>query len=171
MLNSMIERVDPPGDSLSLDRTDARILLALGADVRISATELAAQLGLSRNTVQAHLLRLERHGLLRFSAVYAQVVSAGLSLTAFVTIELDQRDFAARAWAVAAIPEVIEAYAVAGGDGDLWCRVAARDAADLGRLLDALATCPGVQRTRTSLAIREAVRCRVAPVLQRVASA
>lgn len=156
------------GRSLSLDRIDARILLALGADVRVSVTELAAQLSLSRNTVQAHLLRLQRHGLLRFTSVYAQLEAAGLTLTAFVTVELDQRDFAATAQALAAIPEVIEAYAVAGGDGDLWCRLAARDAEDLGRLLDALAACPGVQRTRTSLAIREAIGCRVAPVLQRL---
>ena len=169
MLNWMTDSSEATGRSLSLDRTDARILLSLGEDVRLSVTEMAAQLSLSRNTVQAHLLRLERLGLLRFTSLYAQLAAAGLTLTAFVTIELNQRDFAATAQALAAIPEVIEAHAVAGGDGDLWCRVVARGAEDLGRLLDALAACPGVQRTRTSLAIREAIACRVAPALERLA--
>ena len=170
MINQMTEPADQTGTSLSLDRIDARILLALGADVRVSVTELAAQLALSRNTVQAHLGRLERHGLLRFSSVFAQVAAAGLTLTAFVTVDLAQREFSATARALSAIPEVIEAYAIAGGDGDLWCRVVARGAGDLGRVLDQVGTCPGVQRTRTSLAIREAIGCRVDTVLGALAA-
>jgi DNA-binding Lrp family transcriptional regulator len=166
MLTPVTDEEGQSGRSLSLDRIDAQILVALGGDVRLSVTELAARLSLSRNTVQAHLLRLERHGLLRFTSVFAQLAAAGLTLTAFVTVELDQRDFAGTARALAAIPEVIEAYAIAGGDGDLWCRVVARGADDLGRVLDRLATCPGVRRTRTSLAIREAIGCRVAAVLE-----
>ncbi len=155
-------------NSFRLDRIDARILLALGADVRISVTELAASLELSRNTVQAHLLRLERHGLLRFASIFGQIAAAGSPLTAFVTVDIAQRDFPETARALAAIPEVIEAHGVAG-DGDLWCRVVASGADDLGRVLDQVGACPGVTRTRTSLAIRSAIPCRVDSILRAVA--
>jgi DNA-binding Lrp family transcriptional regulator len=58
----------------------------------------------------------------------------------------------------------MEAHGTAG-DGALWCRIVARDADDLGRVLDAIGSSPGVQRTRTALAIREAVRLRTTPLL------
>jgi DNA-binding Lrp family transcriptional regulator len=169
MINSMATDEIDQGRSLSLDRVDARILLALGGDVRISVTELAARLSLSRNTVQAHLLRLERHGLLRFASLYDQVAAAGLTMTAFVTLDINQHDYAETAQALGAIPEILEAHAIAGGDGDLWCRIVARDADHLGRVLDHVAVCPGVQRTRTSLAIGTPVACRADSVLGQLA--
>ncbi|HEX3801926.1 MAG TPA: Lrp/AsnC family transcriptional regulator [Solirubrobacteraceae bacterium] len=151
--------------SIQLDATDAGLLLELGADVRLSATELAARLRLSRNTVQARLARLEHAGLLRFAATLDQVDACGLALTAFVTIDIAQHEFQRTKAALAEIPEVIEAHGITG-DGDLWCRVVAHDAADLGRVLDQLGACPGVRRTRTSLAIRDAVDFRVDTILR-----
>jgi DNA-binding Lrp family transcriptional regulator len=168
MLRSVTASNATTGKSFRLDRIDARLLLALGTDARQSVTELAARLELSRNTVQAHLLRLQRHDLLGYAAIFRQIAAAGLPLTAFVTVDIAQHDFPQTARALRAIPEVIEAHAIAG-DGDLWCRVVADGADDLGRVLDRVATCPGVTRTRTSLAIREAISCRADSVLELVA--
>jgi DNA-binding Lrp family transcriptional regulator len=168
MINEVPEAAKSSSKSFRLDRIDARILLALTADARVSVTELAARLGLSRNTVQAHLLRLERHDLLGYAAVFRQIAAAGRPLTAFVTVDIAQHDFPETASALRAIPEVIEVHAVAG-DGDLWCRVVADGADDLGRVLDRVGTAPGVNRTRTSLAIREAIPCRADSVLALVA--
>jgi DNA-binding Lrp family transcriptional regulator len=167
MLNLMAESDRDPGRSTRLDSVDARLLLELGADVRLSATELASKLRLSRNTVQAHLLRLDRRGLLRFASALDQVTAAGFTLTAFVTIDISQHEFRQTAAALAEIPEVIEAYGTTG-DGDLWCRIVARDAQDLGRVLNEIGACPGVRQTRTSLAIRDAVGFRVQSVLRQV---
>lgn len=44
----------------SLDGTDAKILLALAAEPRATVVALAERLGLSRNTVQARLAKMER---------------------------------------------------------------------------------------------------------------
>jgi DNA-binding Lrp family transcriptional regulator len=165
MLNLMTETDRHPSRSFELDSVDARLLLELGGDVRLSATELASRLHLSRNTVQAHLLRLDRQGLLRFASALDQVTAAGFTLTAFVTIDISQHEFRQTATALSEIPEVIEAYGITG-DGDLWCRIVAQDAQDLGRVLDRIGACPGVRQTRTSLAIRDAVGFRVQSVLR-----
>jgi DNA-binding Lrp family transcriptional regulator len=168
----MLKRVDSSAFPLStapaLDAIDLRLLAALGTDARASVTDLAATLGLSRNTVQAHLARLERAGLLGFAGSLAQVRAAGFPLTAFVIVDIAQSGFPATAAALAEIPEVLEAHGTTG-DGDLWCRVVARDGNDLGRVLDAIGSCPGVDRTRTTLAIRTAVPFRTGPLLQREA--
>ena len=47
-----------------IDKTDARMLLALTEQPRATAVALAGLTGLSRNTVQARLARLEQHGVL-----------------------------------------------------------------------------------------------------------
>lgn len=48
----------------SLDGTDAQILLALAADPRATVVALAERLGMSRNTVQARLAKMERNNAL-----------------------------------------------------------------------------------------------------------
>src|ERR1700712_1530451 len=50
-----------------LDSTDAKILLALSEDARLSGVEIAQRLDLSRNTVQSRLAKLESGELLRAS--------------------------------------------------------------------------------------------------------
>ena len=45
---------------MTVDATDARLLLALAGSPRASVLALAERLGVSRNTVQARLARLER---------------------------------------------------------------------------------------------------------------
>jgi DNA-binding Lrp family transcriptional regulator len=166
MLNPMASSPSPLSTPPGLDAIDLRLLVALGTDARASVTDLATALGLSRNTVQAHLARIERDGLLGFASALAQVTAAGFPLTAFVIVDIAQAGFPATAAALAEIPEVLEAHGTTG-DGDLWCRVVARDGEDLGRVLDAIGSCPGVDRTRTTLAIRTAVPFRTGPLLGR----
>ena len=67
-----------------LDGTDARILLALSEDARLSGVELAQRLGLSRNTVQSRLARLESDRLLGSMDRRVQHRALGYPLTAFV---------------------------------------------------------------------------------------
>ena len=49
----------------TLEALDVRLLLALIADPRAQIGELSTTLGIARNTVQAHLRRLDRSGALR----------------------------------------------------------------------------------------------------------
>ncbi|TIR44289.1 MAG: winged helix-turn-helix transcriptional regulator, partial [Mesorhizobium sp.] len=48
-----------------LDRIDRNILAALGRDGRLSMSELALKVGLSKTPVQARVKRLEKEGYIR----------------------------------------------------------------------------------------------------------
>jgi DNA-binding Lrp family transcriptional regulator len=151
-----------------LDGTDARILLALREDSRLSGVELAQRLGLSRNTVQARLARLESGDALASTDRRVQQRALGYPLTAFVTVRADQHRLASIEHDLAAIPEVVEVHGIAGAE-DVMVRVAARDADDLYRVAGVILSVPGVERTEVALSVREMVPYRLAPLLRRLA--
>ncbi|PPF82249.1 AsnC family transcriptional regulator [Subtercola sp. Z020] len=153
-----------PGSSDPLDATDRRLLQALDSEPRIPVLLLAQKLALARGTVQAHLERLARGGLLRAHSVRIEPVSLGLPLRAFVTAEVDQETFDQTIAALSGIREVIECSAVAGVD-DIICQVVARDADDLYEVGQAILRCPGIRRTSTSIVLRQLMPYRMAQLL------
>ncbi len=152
-----------------LDATDARILLALGEDARLSGVELAQRLGLSRNTVQSRLARLEAGQLLASSDRRVPHRSLGYPLTAFVTARVDQHRLHEIELALTEITEVVEVHGVAGGS-DIMIRIVARDADDLYRIAGVILASPGIERTEIALSMREMVAYRTAPLLRQRAS-
>lgn len=147
-----------------LDSTDARILLALDDDARLSGVELAQRLGLSRNTVQSRLARLES-GVLESVDRRVPHRALGHPLTAFVTARVDQHRLNEIEGNLAEIPEVIEVHGIAGG-GDIMIRIVARDTDDLYRIAGVVLATPGVERTEVALSMREMVPYRTAPLLR-----
>jgi len=147
-----------------MDATDARLLLALADDPRASALALAERLGISRNTVQARLARLD------LAAVQLRLDPAelGYPITAYVTMVLRQRRLDDVATELAEVPEVIEVLGISG-ETDLLVQVAARDGDDLYRVAGRLLAIDGVERTTTSLVMRTLVPHRLTPLLERVA--
>jgi len=147
-----------------MDATDARLLLALADDPRASALALAERLGISRNTVQARLARLD------LAAVQLRLDPAelGYPITAYVTMVLRQRRLDDVAAELAEVPEVIEVLGISG-ETDLLVQVAARDGDDLYRVAGRLLAIDGVERTTTSLVMRTLVPHRLTPLLERVA--
>ena len=75
----------------ALDGHDARLLLALAQDPRATVLALAEQVGLSRNTVQARLARLEERGVLGSFERRIDPAALGYPLTAFVSVQLVQQ--------------------------------------------------------------------------------
>ena len=152
-----------------LDATDARILLALGGDARLSGVELAQRLGLSRNTVQSRLARLESGQLLASTDRRVQQRTLGYPLTAFVSARADQHRLQEIEIALTEIPEVVEVHGVAGGS-DIIIRIAARDTDDLYRIAGVILASPGIERTEVALSMREMVPYRTAPLLRQRAA-
>jgi DNA-binding Lrp family transcriptional regulator len=150
-----------------LDGTDARILLALRENARLSGVEIAQRLGLSRNTVQARLARLEDGDALGGIDRRVEHRALGYPLTAFVTVRADQHRLEAIEREFAAIPEVIEVHGIAG-ELDIIVRVVAKDADDLYRLAGVILSVPGVERTEVLLSVREMVEYRTGPLLERL---
>lgn len=150
----------------AVDATDARILRALAEDPRRTVVALAQQLGLSRNTVQARLARLESgHVFLGFDR-RINPASLGYPLMAFITVHVQQRKLAETTAQIAEIPEVLEGHGLTG-TADLLLRVVAVDAEDLFRVNGKILACDGVERTDTALAMGDLIPFRMDPLLER----
>ncbi len=150
----------------TLDATDGRILLALDADPRATVVELAATLQLARKTVQTRLDRLAGQGVLRANTTRVSHQQLGYPVAALVTAQIRQPEFQHAVKGLRAIPEVLEALATTG-DGDIVCRVVARDSEDLYRLGQLILACTGVERTSTVLLLVDLIPYRTVPLLQR----
>jgi len=150
-----------------LDGIDARLLLALRDDPRATVLSLAQRLGLSRNTVQARLARLEQGRALAGFERRIEPAALGYPLTAFITVTVTQRLLDEVAAALAEIAEVLEVFGLSGPT-DLLVRVVARDADDLYRVAGQILATPGVERTETALAMRRLVDYRSSALLERL---
>lgn len=150
------------------DAVDARLLMALTAQPRATTAALAEFLGLSRNTVQARLGKLEQRGALGSFERRIKPEALGYPLLAFVTTSVTQRKLDAVAEALARVPEVVEVHGLSG-ETDLLVRVVARDADDLYRVAGRILDSDGVERTATALVMRDLVEHRLTPLLERVA--
>jgi DNA-binding Lrp family transcriptional regulator len=149
------------------DPVDARLLLALTQEPRATTVALAERLGLSRNTVQARLARLDERGALDSFERRIDPATLGYPLTAYVTIRVTQRGLDDVGAALADIPEVLQCHGIAG-QTDLLVHVVARDADDLYRIAGQILAIPWVERTDTALVMRELVGYRIEPLLRRL---
>ncbi|MDA5555360.1 Lrp/AsnC family transcriptional regulator [Shimia sp. MMG029] len=104
------------GDHVDLDRFDRAILELLSRDGRISITDLAREIGLSKSPTQARLRRLEREGVITGYRALLDPIRLGLDHVAFVEVKLSEtRERALQAFneAVAEIPEIEQAHMIA----------------------------------------------------------
>jgi Lrp/AsnC family leucine-responsive transcriptional regulator len=128
----------------ALDDFDQAILRQLASDGRMSVTDLARTVGLSKSPVQARLRRLERDGFILGYRALLDPVKLGLAHVAFVQVKLsDTRAAALDAFnaAVRRIPEIEQCHMIAGGF-DYLLKVRTTSIADyrafLGERLSAL---------------------------------
>src|ERR1700745_442187 len=150
-----------------IDATDARLLRVVGQP-RATAMALPGQTGLSRNTVQARLARLEEQGVLDSFERQVPPAVLGYPLTAYITTQVPQRRLDDVAAALASIPEVLQVDGISG-ETDLLVHTVAADADDLYRIAGQILAIPGVERTNTALVMRELVSYRITPLLHRSA--
>ncbi len=149
------------------DRTDARLLLELEQDPHATVMALSQRLGLSRNTVQARLARMDADGMLLGFGNRIDPTALGYPIAAFVMVVVVQRRLSQVADALAGIPEVLEVFGTSGSV-DLIVRVVAADADDLYRVAGSILALDGVERTDTSLVMRRLVDHRVTPLVERI---
>jgi len=148
-----------------LDAVDLDLLRALAADPRATVVALAEKLGLSRNTVQARMSRLERGGVF---LSYERTLSAealGFPIEAFLQVTVRQAELPAIRAELAKVPEVLQAHGLSG-QVDLLVRVACRDTQHLFDTDARILAIEGVERTETSLVMGEVIGYRVGPLMQ-----
>ena len=141
----------------NLDQFDRKMLDILAVEGRISVTELAQRIGLSKSPTQARLRRLEAQGVIRgYRAIY-DPIRLGRDHVAFVEVRLgDTREKALAAFnhAVMQVPEIEECHLIAGSF-DYLLKV--RTSGMIGYravLAEKISTLPYVSHTSTYVAMQ-----------------
>ncbi|MCP4309361.1 MAG: Lrp/AsnC family transcriptional regulator [bacterium] len=151
-------------ESARIDELDGRLIAALSETPRIGIQELSNRLGITRATVYARLEKLETAGVLTGFGADIDFSTFGYGVTAFITIELQQGRFNDVVPVLEAMPQVIEAHALAG-EGDIICRVAARSNDHLMELVQTILSTKGVRRSSTAISLEQFIRHRTLPLV------
>jgi DNA-binding Lrp family transcriptional regulator len=149
----------------TLDAVEAGLLLHLLKDPRAQIGDVAASLGVARNTVVSRMRRLERRQVIRSGGRDVNLASMGFDVLAFITLEVSHRELDTVVSALRRVEHVLEVHEISGR-GDVWCRVAARETRHLHAVLRSILKIRGVIRTETSLALSEHIPYRVQPLLR-----
>ncbi len=146
-----------PNDKIELDLYDQAILRGLASDGRISITDLAHKIGLSKSPTQARLRRLEKAGVITGYRALFDPIRLGLNHVSFVEVRLsDTKEAALQAFnaAVAKIPEIEQAHMIAG-NFDYLLKIRTRDMMDYRRFLaEKISALPHVANTSTYVAMQ-----------------
>ena len=143
---------------MKLDSVDLRILGELQMDGSLSNVELARRVHLSPSPCLARVKALEAAGVINRYVALASAAALGLGLNVFISISLRAQnkealaDFERR---IAEHDEVMECYLMTG-DSDYLIRVAVADMAALERfILDQLSSISGIEKIRSSFALKQ----------------
>jgi len=105
-----------PSSTVDLDDFDRKILAILGREGRITYTDLASRVGLSKTPCQQRVRRLVNSGLITGFRAIVDPAKVGLDHVAFTEVKLsDTREEALKQFndAVRQIPEVEECHMIA----------------------------------------------------------
>ena len=148
----------------NLDELDARIVRLYTDEPNVGVLGASRRLGVARGTVQARLDRLTERGVIRSFAPTLDPRALGYRVTAFANLEIRQGARDRLAEHLGAIPEVLEVHTITG-QGDLFCRIVARDNDDLQRVIDVLVADDDIIRTSTVVALACILEPRVLPLV------
>ena len=101
---------------VDMDRTDRKIIAALREDGRMTVTDLAREVGISKTPCQVRLRRLLESGVIRGFRAVVDPASLGLDHVAYTEVKLsDTREQALSEFnaAVRRLPEVEECHMIA----------------------------------------------------------
>ncbi len=139
----------------ALDNHDQRILDELRSNGRISHSDLAGRVNLSRNAVRQRVERLEKDGVIRAYTILTDEhhsVQRHLVMAVIFVHRVDRMRGGNVIKTIKAIPEVTSCD-VLSGEMDLLVRVEAAHAERLKEIWDHIANIHGVRDTITSIVL------------------
>jgi Lrp/AsnC family transcriptional regulator, leucine-responsive regulatory protein len=143
---------------MQLDATDLRILAELQQDGSLTNVELARRVHLSPSPCLMRVKALESSGAIQRYVALTDPKVLGLGVNVFISISLKEQsreslaEFERR---IAEHDEVMECYLMTG-DSDYLIRVALPDIAALERfILNQLTPIPGIEKIRSSFALKQ----------------
>ena len=123
--------------TVEIDKIDHAIIDLLSKDGRVSMTDLASRVGLSKTPVIARVKRLEAAGVITGYRAELSASKLGLEHVAFLEVKLsDTRESALNAFntAIREVPEIEECHMIAGGF-DYLVKVRTQDIREYRRVL------------------------------------
>ncbi|MGI3168547.1 Lrp/AsnC family transcriptional regulator [Pseudooceanicola sp. C21-150M6] len=151
---------------MTLDRIDRKIVTALMTDATIPLARLADRVGLTVTPCWKRVRRLTDSGIIRARVAIVDPERIGLGMVAFVGVSAPEQSaqwHTSFAEALAAIPEVMEAYQMAGTE-DYVLRIVARDMPDFERVRQRLVSAVPVRGLTASFALRRLKSETVLPI-------
>ena len=143
---------------MQLDTLDLRILSELQSDSSLTNVALARRVHLSPSPCLARVKALEAAGVIQRYVALADPKALGLGLSVFFSISLKEQSKTALAEFERRIgehDEVMECYLMTG-DSDYLIRVAIADMGALEKfILEQLTPIPGVEKIRSSFALKQ----------------
>ena len=148
----------PPPDSLAnrqIDSVDRALIAAVSLDARISLTDLAEKINVSRSTAHTRLQRLRDENVITGFTATVDPQALGLGVAALVFIDIEQHDWRTLRAELAAIPGV-EYLAMCAGRFDLMLIARAESIPALRDvLLEQIQRIDGVRSTETVVILDE----------------
>ena len=131
-----------------MNDADKRLLSLLRMNARMSMSELARRLDISRSTVQSRLKRLEQRKIITGYAVqYGSDYEKKLIHT-HVLIKIDQKITGKVYVSLNKIPQISALYSI-NGDYDPLAVITAESTEELSALLDQVVNLSGIERTNS----------------------
>lgn len=153
--------------TLTLDKTDLRILAELQANGRLSNVELSEKVALSPSPCLRRLKQLEDSGVIKRYVALLDPARIGLGLQAFVRVILEKRGNAHADTFLEAVqrwPEVINCYAMTG-EMDYLLQVYFEDMEHFSRfVMNELLQHPGIEDIKSSFVLKEFKRTTALPL-------
>lgn len=140
-----------------ISRQDNRLIDLLRRNARMSVTDLARALDLSRSTVQNRINRLEATGVIRGYSVELGGEYASSLVKAHVSIKVQQKLTVKTNLELEQISQVSQLFAVSG-EYDLIAIVQAPSLEELSAVLDDIGNLEGVERTNSSVVLETKFR-------------
>jgi Lrp/AsnC family leucine-responsive transcriptional regulator len=140
-------------DHQGLDDIDRRILEMLQSDCKLALARVGEQVGLSAPSINERVRKLEQEGFIQGYHARLSARRLGLDVTAFISVWTAHpkviKDFAAH---LSDFDDVLECHHVTG-DPSLLLKVKTRNTRSLERLISALRSLSGVERTETNVVL------------------
>jgi Lrp/AsnC family transcriptional regulator len=149
-----------------MDATDRKILTVLQEDASLSVAEIGQRVGLSSTPCWKRIQRLEADKVIVKRVALVDQDKIGLGVTVFVSVETDDHS---QEWldrfakSVAAMPEVMEFYRMAG-DVDYMLRVVVRDIQDYDRFYKRLIEAIPLKNVTSRFAMEKIKSSTVLPI-------
>lgn len=137
---------------MSITEKDQALIYALNRNARISVSDLARELNVSRTTVKHRISRLEENGVIAGYGLRLGEAWRESSLQAYVNLEVEPRAGGRLAAALEKIPQV-EALLTVSGKFDMVLLVRTTTPAELDQLLDRVGELDGVQGTESAIVL------------------